>query len=297
MKGGININIKKILIVLCIVLSMFLVSCTEEKEPVEGVESSLSETGNVENVKVTANQADIYSECDSDSNVKQTTTKNSTLKVLNKVEDWYAVKLPDNSIGFLPENQAQPVVVEEEENATPAPTQTPNTGQTNQPNTNTGTNNAPKNNTPGGGTAPNTNGNVDTAKDNNTNSLSQAEQEMLDLVNKARAQDNLAPLSADIELTNVARIKSQDMIDNNYFSHNSPTYGSPFDMMKNFGIKYVKAGENIAGNASVQNAHEKLMNSPGHRKNIMSPDYTHIGIGIKEGGQYGNMFTQMFISK
>jgi uncharacterized YkwD family protein len=100
-----------------------------------------------------------------------------------------------------------------------------------------------------------------------------------------------------MELTKIARIKSQDMINNNYFSHNSPKYGSPFDMMKAFGINYVHAGENIAGNQTVQAAHTALMNSPGHRKNILSTDYTHIGIGIQKGGQYGNMFTQDFISK
>jgi uncharacterized protein YkwD len=87
------------------------------------------------------------------------------------------------------------------------------------------------------------------------------------------------------------------MIDNNYFSHNSPKYGSPFDMMKSFGIKFVHAGENIAGNQTVQAAHNALMNSPGHRQNILSTDYTHIGIGIQKGGSYGNMFTQQFISK
>lgn len=120
---------------------------------------------------------------------------------------------------------------------------------------------------------------------------------MVQLVNKARAENNLPALKVDTELANVARIKSQDMIDNNYFSHNSPTYGSPFDMMKDFGINYVQAGENIAGNQDVQKAHDALMNSPGHRKNILSPDFTHIGIGIRKGGQYGNMYTQMFISK
>lgn len=68
-------------------------------------------------------------------------------------------------------------------------------------------------------------------------------------------------------------------------------------MMKDFGINYVQAGENIAGNQDVQKAHDALMNSPGHRKNILSSDFTHIGIGIKKGGPYGYMFTQMFISK
>ena len=134
-------------------------------------------------------------------------------------------------------------------------------------------------------------------KDANNNALTADEQQMFDLVNQARAQNNVAPLAIDMEVTKVARIKSQDMIDNNYFSHNSPTYGSPFDMLKSFGIKYVAAGENIACNRSVQAAHDALMNSPGHRKNILNPDYTHIGIGIKDGGPYGKMFTQQFISK
>jgi uncharacterized YkwD family protein len=123
------------------------------------------------------------------------------------------------------------------------------------------------------------------------------EQQMITLVNQARSQNNLPALQVDMQVTNVARVKAQDMIDNNYFSHNSPKYGSPFDMMKSFGVHYVKAGENIAGNQTVQNAHNALMNSPGHRENILSPDYTHIGIGIKQGGQYGNMFSQMFVSK
>ena len=68
-------------------------------------------------------------------------------------------------------------------------------------------------------------------------------------------------------------------------------------MLKSFGINYVQAGENIAGNQTVPKAHDALMNSPGHRKNILSTEYTHIGIGIQKGGQYGNMFTQQFISK
>jgi uncharacterized YkwD family protein len=131
----------------------------------------------------------------------------------------------------------------------------------------------------------------------NSSTLTAEEQQMVKLVNDARAQNGVPPLQVDMQLTNVARIKAQDMIDNNYFSHNSPKYGSPFDMMRDFGIKYVQAGENIAGNQNVQDAQNALMNSPGHRQNILNPDYTHIGIGIKKGGPYGNMFSQMFVSK
>lgn len=124
----------------------------------------------------------------------------------------------------------------------------------------------------------------------NATTLTDSEKQMIKLVNDARAQNNVPPLEVDMQLTNVARIKCQDMIDNNYFSHNSPKYGSPFDMIKSFGVKFVQAGENIAGNQSVENAHNSLMNSPGHRQNILNPNYTHIGIGIKAGGPYSNMF-------
>ncbi|MFZ5822989.1 MAG: CAP domain-containing protein [Bacillota bacterium] len=76
-----------------------------------------------------------------------------------------------------------------------------------------------------------------------------------------------------------------------------PVNGSPFAMIKRFGISYRTAGENIAGNASVSGAHRALMNSPGHRANILSTKYTHIGIGIQQGGDYGMMFTQMFVGR
>lgn len=127
--------------------------------------------------------------------------------------------------------------------------------------------------------------------------ISQEEVQMLELINKERALAGVAPLVIDKELVKIARLKSQDMIDKNYFDHNSPTYGDPFTMLKDFGIKYGYAGENLAGNQTVDKAHEALMNSPGHRKNILSPNYTHVGIGIVEGGPYGSMYTQLFISK
>lgn len=124
--------------------------------------------------------------------------------------------------------------------------------------------------------------------------LSADEQKMLDLVNKERSAQGLKPLQVDMQLVKLARMKSQDMINKGYFDHQSPTYGSPFDMMKNNGISYRYAGENIAGNSSVEKAHTSLMNSSGHRANILSPNFTHIGIGIVDGGPYGKMFTQMF---
>ena len=116
-------------------------------------------------------------------------------------------------------------------------------------------------------------------------------------MNKERSSRGLKPLIADLALSGVAETKSQDMVKNNYFSHQSPTYGSPFEMMERFNIAYQSAGENIACNRTVAAAHEALMNSEGHRENILNAQYTHIGIGIVDGGPCGKMFTQMFISK
>lgn len=125
--------------------------------------------------------------------------------------------------------------------------------------------------------------------------ISAEEQQMMDLVNAARAEANLPPLSAHAELSRVARFKSEDMAANGYFSHDSPTYGSPFQMMNDFGLSFGSAGENIACNQSVEKAHEALMNSPGHRANIMSTDFTAVGIGVVSGGPCGSMYTQMFL--
>jgi uncharacterized YkwD family protein len=124
--------------------------------------------------------------------------------------------------------------------------------------------------------------------------LSAQEQQMVNLVNEERQRQGLAPLEVDMELTEVARVKAKDMIDNNYFSHQSPTYGSPFDMMKQFGISYRTAGENLAGNSSVEGAHTGLMNSDGHRANILNENFTNVGIGIVDGGPYGKMYVQLF---
>lgn len=119
------------------------------------------------------------------------------------------------------------------------------------------------------------------------------ESEVIRLVNEIRVKNGLRTLTADWELSRVARYKSQDMKDNNYFSHTSPVYGSPFDMMKNFGIKYKSAAENIAkGQATPQAVVNAWMNSSGHRANILNPSYTKIGVGYVAKGNY---WTQMFV--
>ncbi|WP_254870999.1 CAP domain-containing protein [Bacillus sp. Marseille-Q1617] len=122
--------------------------------------------------------------------------------------------------------------------------------------------------------------------------------QVIDLTNQERKKNGLGALKADGELSNVAEMKSEDMKDKNYFSHTSPTYGSPFEMMQNFGIDYSSAAENIAvGQESPQSVVNAWMNSPGHRKNILNGQLTHIGVGIAKDNSQGIYWTQMFIAK
>ncbi|NLY70989.1 MAG: serine protease [Clostridiales bacterium] len=122
------------------------------------------------------------------------------------------------------------------------------------------------------------------------------EAKVVDLVNKERAAQGLAPLKYNAELSKVARIKAEDMRDKNYFSHTSPTYGSPFDMMKSFGIKYRAAGENIAkGYRTPESVMDGWMNSPGHKANIMSPNFTEVGVGYVTDSKGTGYWVQMFI--
>ncbi|MCG3419911.1 CAP domain-containing protein [Oceanobacillus jordanicus] len=134
-----------------------------------------------------------------------------------------------------------------------------------------------------------------TTDQNQSSELSQFEQEVVELTNQERAKQGLSPLKIDTELSKVAREKSRDMASNGYFAHNSPSYGSPFDMMKQFGISYSTAGENIAkGQRTPEEVVNAWMNSEGHRANIMNANFTHIGVGYVE---QGNHWTQQFIGK
>lgn len=125
--------------------------------------------------------------------------------------------------------------------------------------------------------------------------ISAFESRVIDLTNEQRRKNGLQNLQPDTALSNVAQEKSNDMKAKNYFSHTSPTYGSPFDMIRDFGVTYQSAGENIAmGQQSAEEVVNAWMNSEGHRKNILSPNFTHIGVGHTSSGNY---WTQMFIGK
>lgn len=194
-------------------------------------------------------------------NYKITTViyKNEYIRVFAQIGDWYVIQTDSDYIGMVSKKYVKLIY-------------------------------------PTGGATDN---NQDTAADNNqsTNGLTADEQETLDLINAKRNEAGLSTLQIDSELQNVARVKAQDMVDNNYFSHTSPTYGSPFDMMKNYGITYKTAGENIAGNSSNSGAVNAWMNSEGHRANILSNNYNYTGLGVVSSPKYGKIYVQMFIGK
>lgn len=128
-----------------------------------------------------------------------------------------------------------------------------------------------------------------------TAEMTQAEA-VLKLVNAERKKAGLQPLTLSEKLTNIAYTKAKDMAEKNYFSHQSPTYGSPFDMLKQFGVSFSAAGENIAaGQKSAEEVMDSWMNSSGHKANILNANYTQLGVGFYRGGQYGTEWVQLFI--
>lgn len=125
--------------------------------------------------------------------------------------------------------------------------------------------------------------------------VSKDEQALLDLINKARKEKGLKELAFDADLVKISRLKAEDMKSNNYFSHTSTYYGTPFDMMKKYEIKFSLAGENIAGNQSMEKAVNAWIKENGN--NIFNSKFTHTGIGIVDSPTYGRIFVQMFIQK
>lgn len=145
---------------------------------------------------------------------------------------------------------------------------------------------------------PSTDNNTSNNNQSTTGSFSSFQKEVTRLVNVERSKRGLSELAFNSQLSNVATLKSQDMINKNYFSHTSPTYGSPFDMMKQFNISYKAAGENIAmGQKTPAEVVNAWMNSQGHRENILNPNFTDIGVGVAKSSNGTLYWTQMFIGK
>ncbi|MFD3158129.1 SafA/ExsA family spore coat assembly protein [Haloimpatiens sp. FM7330] len=130
----------------------------------------------------------------------------------------------------------------------------------------------------------------------NINDIKAIENEVIRLVNVERQKAGVPALKQNWQLSRIARYKSKDMADKGYFSHTSPTYGSPFKMIESFGIKASAAGENIAyGQPTPKAVMNSWMNSPGHRSNILSSSYSEIGVGVAKNKNGVYYWTQMFI--
>ena len=128
-------------------------------------------------------------------------------------------------------------------------------------------------------------------------SVTAAEQTLYQLLNQDRARYGLNGLILDEELCRIARIKSQDMVDNRYFAHLSPTYGNVRSMLTSFGVKYLSAGENIARSRSVYHSNAAFLSSEGHRRNMLSSTYTHVGIGVVTDANGFVTVTEIFVRR
>lgn len=214
---------------------------------------------------VTASKLNVRSGPGTGYSVVTTVDKNEYIRVFAGVGSWYIVQVEGDYIGAVSRKYIKPIY--------PTGSST-NSGGTSSSGTNSGTS------TPSA-----------------SSTLTADELETFNLINQQRINNGLSALKIDAEVQRVARIKAQDMVNNNYFDHNSPTYGTPFNMLKNFGISYNSAGENIAGNSSNSAAVTAWMNSSGHRANILNGSYNYTGIGVVSSPKYGKVYVQMFIGK
>ena len=139
--------------------------------------------------------------------------------------------------------------------------------------------------------------NSETIEEVSNSSLSSDEQDLLNLINDERKKNNLNEFKIDEELQNVAKLKAEDLVKNNYFSHNSPTYGSPYEMLKEYNISYKTGSENIAGNKDINSAFESFMNSETHKNNILSHEYHYTGIAVVDSIAYGKIIVEFFIGR
>ena len=198
-------------------------------------------------------------------NVITTVNKNEYIRVFAGVGEWYIVQTDSDYVGAVSRKYVRAIY--------PSSSGSSNSGT--------------------GGSSSSGN----TSSSTETSNMNSDEKEVFDLINKQRTNNVLAALKNDSEVQRVARIKAQDMVNNNYFSHTSPTYGSPFDMLKSFKISYKTAGENIAGNSSNSSAVTAWMNSSGHKANILNSNFNYTGIGVVSSPKYGKMYVQLFIGK
>ena len=214
---------------------------------------------------VTATTLNVRSGPGTSYKIVATVKKNEYIRVFAGVGNWYVVQIEGDHIGVVSKQYVKPIY----------------------PNTSSSSSNS------------NASSSSNSNSSNNSiiTNLTADEKEVFDLINRQRTSNGLSPLKIDSEVQNVARVKAQDMVKNNYFSHESPIYGTPFQMLKSYGISYKSAGENIAGNSSNTGAVNAWMNSSGHRANILNSSFNYTGIGVVSSNKYGKVYVQMFIGK
>lgn len=209
--------------------------------------------------KVIAESLKIRSGLSTDNNHIGLLSKNDIVHIYGKVDNWYIVKTENNLVGAVFADYIESSYETEE---------TVQTSTT-----------------------------VETMANHSNTVLSQDEQIFFNLINNKRIANNLPEFELDETLLNLARLKANDIVENKYFSHTSPKYGSLFEMLVNNNISYSKASENIARNLNADSAVESLMNSASHKNNILSEDFNYTGIGVVNSVDYGKVFVEVFVAK
>lgn len=199
------------------------------------------------------------------------------LDIFAKMGDWYIVQTNDNIIGTVSCKYIEPIYNEDEVNQFKQLNSIQNTKDENSTQTST--------NIDGNGEY------IDNLE------LTQEENEFLKLINSNRKNNGLEELRIDNAIQNVARLKAQDLERNDYFSHQSPSYGNISEMLTSFGVKYNLAQENIAGNQTLSGAIEAWMNSDNHKSNILNKDFNYTGVAVIESQTYGKIFVEVFVKK
>lgn len=228
--------------------------------------------------------------------------KGQAVKVIGKLGAWYAVyNLKDGSIGavdgkYLALGDTALQTTASAIGNAPKTTPSKETPSKETPSKETPSKEAPSKTTPKT-TTPSKGASGQSVEITAVSDVSKDEQALLDLVNKARKDAGVEPLAFDENLLKIARLKASDMVSNDYFSHQSPTYGSPFDMMRQFDNSFKTAGENIAGNKTVEGAFKAWMGSDVHKKNILNGSFAITGIGIVSSNTYGKILVQQFIGR
>lgn len=193
--------------------------------------------------------------------------KGEYIDVFAKVDGWYIIRTKDNLVGtvsekyVVPSNSEEILVNLEDSNLNDTTLET------------------------------------STTEFANSNELTEDEKEFLNLINSNRENNGLPKLEIDSEVQNIARLKAQDLVENNYFSHISEKYGDVSAMMTDNNVSFKTIGENIAGNNTLAGAVEAWMNSENHKRNILSTEYNYTGVAVVESERYGKIFVQVFVGK